>query len=156
MDYITPFLEWLLKSDYIKNNKLFLNAIEAADNNIQIVSQQISRSQDKRFCDGSVLHKVIFTVFDFKSISFNQLVKTMIDRNENVTDLLEAGQIIDYVKEQNKKGIYPDFGDGYEVQEIYTSYASPSTPSIDNALARYSIPIICEVMDYTESSIWQT
>lgn len=71
MNYVSPFVKWLLQSEYIKKNKLFLNAVEAQDSNIQIVTQQIARNEDKRYIDGSVLHKVRFTVFDFKSISFN-------------------------------------------------------------------------------------
>ena len=156
MDYVTPFLKWLLKSDYIRGNRLFLNAVEAKDNNIQIVTQQITRSQDREFVDGSVLHRVMFTVFDFKSISFNQLVKTMVERAENVVDLLEAGQIIDYVEQKNKEKDFPDFGKDFEVQSIYSEYGSPSTPAVDGAmqLAKYSIPIVCEVLDFREC-FWQ-
>lgn len=152
MDYVTPFLKWLLNSDYIRGNKLFLNAVEAKDNNIQIVTQQIMRSQDKEYVDGSVLHRIVFTVFDFKSISFNQLVKTMVENAENVVDLLEAGQIIDYVEQRNKEKDFPDFGKDFEVQRIYSEYGSPSTPSVDGTaqLAKYSIPIVCEVLDLRE------
>lgn len=152
MDYITPFLSWLLKCDYIKENKLFLNAVQAKDNSIQLVTQQISKSQDKHYIDGSTLHRVIFTVFDYKSISFNQLVKTMLDSNENVSDLLEVAKIAEYVEQAEKSGDYPNFGDNFEVQAIYCEYLTPSTPAIDNsispALAKYSIPIICEVLEY--------
>lgn len=152
MDYVTPFLKWLLNSDYIRGNKLFLNAAEAKDNNIQIVTQQITRSQDREYVDGSVLHRIVFTVFDFKSISFNQLVKTMVEHAENVVDLLEAGQIIDYVEQRNKEKDFPDFGKDFEVQRIYSEYGSPSTPSVDGTaqLAKYSIPIVCEVLDLRE------
>lgn len=152
MDYTTPFLKWLLNSDYIRGNKLFLNAAQAKDNNIQIVTQQITRSQDREYVDGSVLRRIVFTVFDFKSISFNQLVKTMFENSENVVDLLEAGQIIDYVERKNKERDFPDFGKDLEVQRIYSEYGSPSTPTVDNTmrLAKYSIPIICEVLDLRE------
>lgn len=152
MDYITPFIQWLLTCPYVRKNKVFANALQAQKDNIQIVTQQISRSQDKRYIDGSVLHRIIFTVFDYKTVSFNQLVKTTVDKNENVVSLLETRQLIDWVAEQRKSGNYPTFGSGYEVQDIYTEYSSPSTPSIDNsttpALARYSLPIICEVLEY--------
>lgn len=147
MDYTSPFIKWLLQSEYIKNNKLFLNTVQAQDNNIQIVTQQIARNEDKRFVDGSVLHKVRFTIFDFKSISFNQLIKNMLDSNENISDLLEVGNINDFISDMDAKGNYPDFGKGYEVQSIYCEYNTPSTPTIDNNLARYSIPVVCEVLE---------
>lgn len=152
MDYITPFIKWLLTCPYVRKNKVFANALQAQKDNIEIVTQQISRSQDKRYIDGSVLHRVVFTVFDYKCISFNQIVKTMVDKNENISALLETRQIIDWIAEQRKNGNYPNFGDSYKVQDIYTEYSSPCTPSIDNSttppLARYSLPIICEVLDY--------
>ena len=148
MNYVSPFVKWLLQSEYIKKNKLFLNAVEAQDSNIQIVTQQIARNEDKRYIDGSVLHKVRFTVFDFKSISFNQLLKTMLDGNENISDLLEVGNINDFVSEMEENGNYPDFGENYEVQTVYCEYTTPSTPTIDNSLAKYSIPIVCEVLEY--------
>lgn len=147
MDYTSPFIKWLLQSEYIKNNKLFLNTVQAQESNIQIVTQQISRNEDKRFVDGSVLHKVRFTIFDFKSISFNQLIKNMLDSNENISDLLEVGNINDFISDMDAKGNYPDFGRGYEVQSIYCEYSTPSTPTIDNNLARYSIPVVCEVLE---------
>lgn len=152
MDYVTPFIKWLLQSDYIKNNKLFLNAVNAEDNSIQLVTQQIARNQDKKYIDGSTLHRVVFTVFDYKSISFNQFVKAMFERNENLSDLLLVNQLIDFVDDMNKKGNFPDFGENFEVQSIYCEYNTPSAPSIDSslspALAKYSIPIICEVLEY--------
>lgn len=154
MDFTTPFIQWLLQSPYFKKNKLFLNAVEAKDNNLQIVTQQISKNQDIEYIDGSVLHRVIFTVFDYKSIQFTQLVKTMLDKNENITDLLEVGNINEFVAQMEKEKNYPDFGDKYEVQKIYCEYLTPSSPSIDSsfspALAKYSIPIICEVLEYAE------
>lgn len=152
MDYITPFIKWLLTCPYVRKNKVFANAMQASKDNIEIVTQQISRSQDKCYIDGSVLHRVVFTVFDYKSISFNQLVKTMVDKNENVANLLETRKLIDWIAEQRKNGKYPDFGRNCVVQDVYTEYSSPSTPSVDNtttpAIARYSLPVICEVLDY--------
>ena len=149
MDFTTPFLEWLITCPSIKNNRLFLNAVEAKDNAIQVVTEQINTNEDENYIDGSVLHRVLFTIFDFKSINFQMLVKTMLENNENVADLLEVGAINDWIVTQNLAKNYPTF-DGWEVQRIYPVYRTPSTPTIDNdnLLARYSIPIVCEVLGY--------
>lgn len=154
MDYVTPFIKWLLQSEYIKKNKLFLNAVQAKDNSKQIVTQQINKNQDIEYIDGSTLHRVIFTVFDYKSINFNQLLKTRLESNENIEDLLEVGNINEFVAKMEKDCNYPDFGKRFEVQKIYCEYLTPSSPTIDSnsspALAKYSIPIICEVLENTE------
>lgn len=146
MDFVTPFIQWLLQSEYIRNNKLFLNAVEAQDNNIQIVTQQVQRT--KEYIDGSYLYQIILTLFDYKSVSFYPLLKTIIDSNENVSDLLTVQKINDFIVDQDNAKSYPNFGDNYEVQRIYPQYVMPSTPAIDNSLAKYSIPIICEVLGY--------
>ena len=156
MDYTTPFVEWLIKNcDYVKNNKLFLNAVTAENNNKQIVTQHIARSEDKHYCDGSVLRKIKFTIFDFQSISFNMLVKNAIDNNENIEGLLSASQIIDFIEQAEKDRNYPLFADGIEVQEMYSEYGSPSTPSIDSnaSLAKYSIPVTVVILDTRDSVI---
>lgn len=146
MDFITPFIKWLLQNDYIKKNKLFLNAVKAEDNSNQIVTQQVQKVSE--YIDGSVLYRVIFIVFGYKSVSYNQLFKTKLDGNENIADMRTIQEVSDFVSEQENRRNYPDFGDGYEVQTIYPQYITPGTPSIDNALAKYSIPIICEVLAY--------
>ena len=73
-DFITPFAKYILQCKSVSENKLFINAVHAQDGVKQLVTSQIDRAQDKEFVDGSVLHKVIFTIFDFRSISFNALV----------------------------------------------------------------------------------
>ena len=151
MDFVTPFIEWLLQSNYIKNNKLFLNAIEAKDNNIQIITQQIAENQVQNYVDGSKSYPITFNICNFKSVSYNQLVKTMIEKDENLTDILDTSQIIEFVKDMEAKGNYPIFADNITVEKIYCQYATPSTPAIDSsfspALAKFTIPIVCEVFE---------
>ncbi len=155
MDYISPFITWLSQSDYIRNNPLFLNALSAKNNNIQIVTQQIATADCIEYVDGSVLKTIIFTVFDYKSISFNQLVATMLNSNENIDKLLQVGNIPDFVVQMNTEGNFPAFGDGIEVQSILPANLTPSTPTIDSSsspsLAKYSIPIVCKFIDYTNA-----
>lgn len=154
MDFISPFIEWLLQSDYIKNNKLFLNAVEASDNNIQIVTQQIAENQITKYVDGSKSYPITFSINNYKSVSYNQLLKSMIPGNENVTDILDTAKIIDFVKDMENKGNYPKFADNITVEKVYCSYNTPSTPTIDSsispALAKFTIPIVCEVFEDAE------
>lgn len=151
MDFVIPFITWLLQSEYIKNNKLFLNAIEAQDNNVQIVTQQIAENQVTRYVDGSKSYPITFNINNYKSISYGQLVKTMLNGNENVSDLLDTSKIIEFVKDMDSKKNYPVFADNITVEKIYCQYNTPSTPTIDSssspALAKFTIPIVCEVFE---------
>lgn len=154
MDYITPFIKWLLQSDYIKSNKLFLNAIEAQDNNVQIVTQQISENLITEYVDGSKKYTITFFINNYKSVSYNQLVKSMIEGNENVTDVLDVQKIIEFVRDMQKQSNYPQFADNITVEKVYCQYKTPSTPAVDSslspALAKFTIPIVCEVFEDAE------
>lgn len=152
MNFVTPFIEWLLQSDYIKNNKLFLNAIEAQSNNVQIVTQQIADNQVKEYIDGSKTYPITFYINNYKPISYNQLVKSMIEGNENVEILFDVQEIIDFVKDMENQGNYPKFADNISVEKVYCKYCTPPTPTVDSsvALAKFSIPIVCEVFEDAE------
>ena len=154
MDYITPFINWLLQSDYIKSNKVFLNAVEAQDNNVQIITQQIADNQIKRYVDGSKSYPITFSINNFKSVSYDQLVKTMIEGNENITDILDVSKIIEFVKEMEQKGNFPNFGNNITVEKVYCQYNMPPTPAIDSsfspALAKFTIPLVFEVFEDAE------
>lgn len=151
MDYITPFIKWLLQSEYVKNNKIFLNAMEAQDNNVQIVTQQIAENQVEHYVDGSKSYPITFSINNFKSVSYNQLVKTMLEGNENVTDILDVSKIIEFVNEMESKDNYPVFADNIIVEKVYCQYNTPSTPAIDSGLspglAKFTIPIVFEVFE---------
>lgn len=154
MDYITPFITWLLQSEYIKNNPLFLNAMQAQDNNVQIITQQISDNKVKTYVDGSKSYPITFFINNFKSISYNQLAKSLITGNENVSDLLEVSKVIEFVKDMESKGNYPKFTENITVERIYCQYKTPSTPTVDSSvsppLAKFTIPIVCEVYEDVE------
>ncbi len=151
MDYITPFIKWLLKSEYIRSNKLFLNAIEAQDDNVQIITQQVAENQITHYVDGSKTYPITFSILNYKSLSYNQLVKTMIENNENLTDLLDVSKIIEFVKEMEAEKDYPVFSENITVEKVYCQYNTPSTPTMDSsfspALAKFTIPIIFEVFE---------
>lgn len=150
MDYTVPFLKWLIKCPDISKNKLFFNAVTANKETKAIITQQVQKSEDVEYIDGSIQHTVRFTLFDYKSIEFNQLVKSKIENNENVSALLETGNLNSWIEQQNKAQFFPDYGSRFEVQEIRPEYLTPSTPSIDTKamIAKYSIPITMVVIEY--------
>lgn len=154
MDLVTPFITWLLKSNYIKNNKLFLNAIQAQDDNLQIITQQVAKNQVKKFVDSSKAYPITFSIVAFKTASYNPLVETKLGADENLSDILDVSKIIEFVKEMNERGDYPDFADNITVESAYCQYNTPPTPAIDGGLnpilAKFVIPIVFEVYEDVE------
>lgn len=140
-----------MQSDYIKNNKLFLNAVQAAENNVQIVTQQIADNQVTEYIDGSKKYPITFFVNNYKVIEYDQLIKTDIPLNRNVEIIFDVQKIIDFVKDMEKQGNYPKFADNIRVEKVYCQYNTPSTPAVDSfftpALAKFTIPIVCEVFE---------
>lgn len=118
---------------------------------MQIVTHQIAQSQVKEYIDGSKRYPITFSIMNYKSVSYNQLVKTKIDGNENVADILDVAQIIEFVKEMDEQGNYPVFANNITVEKIYCQYNTPPTPAVDSgvspALAKFTIPIVCEVYE---------
>lgn len=151
MDFVTPFIAWLLQSEYIKNNKLFFNAVQEHDDAVQIVTQQITDHQITTYIDGSKSYPITFFINNYKSVNYNQLVKSMMEGNENIANLLDVTKIIEFVREMNSSGNYPNFGDNITVEKVYCEYKTPSAPAVDGsispALAKYTIPIVCEVFE---------
>ena len=75
----------------------------------------------------------------------------MVEGNENVTDILDASKIIEFVEEMESKGNYPSFDDKITVEKVYCQYNTPSSPAVDSgmspALAKFTIPIVFEVFE---------
>ena len=154
MDFVTPFIMWLLQSDYIKSNKLFLNAAKAQDNNLQIITQQVAENQIKRYVDGSKSYPITFSIASFKSAAYNPLAQSKVGADENLASLINVSKIIEFVKDMEKKGNYPTFADNITVEKVYCQYNTPPTPAIDSglpsALAKFILPIVFEVYEDAE------
>lgn len=151
MDFTTPFIRWLLQSDYIKENKLFLNAVTAQDSSLQIITQQVAENQIKRYVDGSKSYPISFSIANFKTAAFNSLVKTEESADENLSNILDVSKIIEFVSLMEKSRNYPTFAENITVERVYCQYNTPPTPAIDNnlssALAKFIIPIVFEVFE---------
>ena len=150
MDYTTPFINWLLQSEYVRTNKLFLNAVQAQDNNLQIITQQIPENQVKRYVDGSKTYPITFSIANYKSVSYNQIVKNMIDGNENISSILDVAKIIEFVKQMNDEVNFPKFGEKIRVEKVYCQYNTPPSPTFNGGsspLAKFIIPVVCEVYE---------
>lgn len=160
-------LEFLSDCPVIKDNPLYFNFADAEDNNSQYLTSSTDVSMNKTFVDGSKLRVFTFTLVTFKSISNNAIIKedTEVGENpvvnertvisENVEDMFELQEIIDWVNEQGEEHNYPNFGDRIVVDDMQTSTDTPYFEGVDTgvspALAMYSIAIRIDYIDYTKT-----
>ena len=154
-------INFLNSCQYIASNKVFFNAINAKDNNKEIVTIANEKTLNRRYIDGSVLKRYTFTIIDYKSVAYNALVAsvgTTEYKDENVQDMFDVQSIIDWITAQADLRNYPDFGSNAIIQDMQALTDNPNLNGIDSSvtppLAKYSISIQIEYLD-TSKCIWQ-
>ena len=155
MDKNKKVIEYLLTCPSIYNTPLYFNFINAKNDHTQFVTVSNDKAINQPFIDGSVSKRYDFTLIVFKSVSPNPIVKDGQHSDENIVDISDVQGIIDWIDVQNKARQFPDFGNLCIIDSIGTTTTNPTLNSIDTtvtpALARYSITIRIEYVDYSES-----
>lgn len=150
-------IEYLLQCPAIRDNPLFFNFINAKDDNKQIVTTANDKVINRKFIDGSVQKRFTFTLMDYKSVAYTAIAKVAGYANENVEDMLDTQGIIDWVTEQEVIRNYPDFGTNCVIDSVQALTDNPRLNGVDTsitpALAKYSISIQIDYMDYS-NLIW--
>ena len=144
-------IDWLIQCPAVSSSPLFFNFINAKDDNKQLITQSNDRNIHRPYIDGSVLKRYTFTLIDFKSLTTNAIVKMPGYVNENVDEMLQVQDIIDWINEQADIRNYPDFGEFCIIDELETTSDNPVLNGVDMtvtpALARYSITIRITYLD---------
>lgn len=150
-------IDFLITCPSIKNSPLYFNFINAKNDNKQFVTVANDVSTHQPYIDGSVDKTYTFTVIDFKSISYNQVIKQEGYIDENVDDMAAVQALIDWVNEQDDNQNYPNFGENCIIESMTALTDNPNLDSIDTtmtpALAKYSISIRIEYLD-TSKKLW--
>lgn len=151
-------IEFLVQCPSIASNPLFFNFGTVKTDNKQLVTVTNDINIHRPYIDGSVMKRYTFTIYDYKSISYNAIVKTGDYPDENVEDMLQSQGIIDWITEQAEMGNYPNFGDDIVIDRMVALSDNPALSGVDTSLqptlARYSISIQIDYIDYTKS-IWR-
>ena len=154
MDKNQATIDFLLQCEELRNNPMFFNFITAKEDNKQFVTVANDKSLNKSYIDGSVLRQYTFTIIDYKSVSMNALVTIPGYTNENVEDVLDVQNIIDWITEQADAKNFPNFGEGYIIQSMEALTDNPNLNGIDSstspALAKYSFSIRIQYLDETQ------
>lgn len=150
-------IDFLLNCPQIAYNPVFFNAINAKDNDKQIITQANDVSLNSKYIDGSVLKRYIFTLIDFRSVIYQPLPKVEGYVNENVEEMLDVQSIMDWVNEQADLQNYPNFGEDCIIDSMSTTSDNPNLNGIDTnvtpALAKYSMSIQIDYLD-TSKAVW--
>lgn len=153
MDKNQAVIDFLLQCPQIKENPLFFNFAEAEDNNKQIVTVANDKSVSKEFIDGSVQRLYTFTIIDYRSVTYQAIVKMAGYANENVEEMFDIQKMIEWVSEQAKVRNYPDFGEKCIINNMWAVTDTPNLNGVDTSaqppLAKYSVSVQIEYLDRT-------
>lgn len=149
LNFITTYSE-------IETSPIFINFINAKDNDVQIVTSDNEKSLNRKFVDGSVMKQYTFSIIVTHSITDLAIAKDGIV-GENIDDLADMQAFMDWVNEQGENHNYPDFGSDCVIEEMHTTAENPSLDGINTevspALALYSMEIRIDYIDYSKV-IW--
>lgn len=159
VDKNQAIIDFLLDCPQLMYNSVFFNAINAKDNDKQIITQSNDASLNSKYIDGSVLRRYTFTLIDFRSVIYQPLPKVEGYTSENVEELFDVQSIMDWVNEQADLQNYPDFGEDCIIDSMRTTSDNPNLNGIDTnvtpALAKYSMSIQIDYLD-TSKAVWNS
>lgn len=157
VDKNQAMLDYFLTCTPIYQSTLYFNFANIRDAAKQFVTLSNDININTPYIDGAVRKRYSITITSFTSISNNPIIKVAGYDNENISDLAEVQALMDWIAEQNELSHFPNFGDGYDIEEIRTTSANPRLDSIDAtstpAIARYSFTVQVDYIDNTKV-IW--
>jgi len=154
MDKNQAMIDYLNNCPSIRDNPLFFNFINAKEDNKQLITVANDKALNKPFIDGSVLKRYTLTIIDYKSIAYQAIPKLPGYTDENVEEMFDVQQIMDWVNAQDKAKNFPDFGKDCVVESIETVTDNPNLNGVDSSIspaqAKYSFSIQVKYLDNTE------
>ena len=157
IDKNQAIIDFLLTCPAIQSNPLFFNFLNAKDDNKQLIAQGNEKSMNVRFVDGSERKRFTFTIVDYKSVAYQAIAQLQGYSNENVQEVMEVQEIMDWITDQNEARNYPNFGSDMIIEEMRTLTENPNLNGVDTsvtpALAKYSMSIQIDYID-TSKVLW--
>lgn len=157
MDKNKAVIEYLLNYPAVSGNSLFFNFAEESDNSTQIVTHGDDTILDETYIDGSVMKVFTFTMLIYKAVTYNPIVKVDNLVDENVADVSDIQELIDWLVTQNKNKVFPNFGTSCIIDSVEPTTNRPTLRGVNNEvqppLAQYQVVIRITYLD-TSNKIW--
>lgn len=151
-------INYIITCPTILNSPLYFNFINAKDNTNQVFTESTDTYTNRNYVDGSVEKLYTFTILTFKSAADVAVVKMVGYENENLSDMSDVQNLIEWIKEQNEARNFPDFGEDCIIDSIETTTEEPKFEGIDEQisppLAVYSTSIQIKYIDISKR-LWR-
>lgn len=156
MDKNKATLDFLATYSGMATSPIFVNFMNAKDDDVQFLTASNDVATQRPFIDGSVMKQYTFSLIITKTVTDMPIAKDIMT-NENIDDIADIQKFMDWVNEQGENNIFPDFGELCEIEKMYTTSESPDLTGINTevspALALYSMEIRIDYIDYSKV-IW--
>lgn len=156
MDKNKATLDFLATYSGMATSPIFVNFMNAKDDDVQFLTASNEKALNQTFIDGSVMKQYTFSLIITKSITDMPIAKDIMT-NENIEDIADLQNFMDWVNEQGENHIFPDFGEDCVIEEMHTTSENPDLTGINTevspALALYSMEIRIDYIDYSKV-IW--
>ena len=156
MDKNKAILDFIAVYPGISTSPVFVNFMNATDDDIQFITSSNDKTLNQKFIDGSVMKQYTFSLVITKTITDLAIAKDEII-GENIDDLADIQAFMDWINEQGENRNYPNFGSDCVIEEMHTTAENPSLDGINTkvspALALYSMEIRIDYIDYSKV-IW--
>lgn len=151
-------VDYIITCPTILNSPLYFNFINAKNDTNQFFTNSTDSYTNRNYVDGSVEKIYTFTILTFKSAADTAVVKMSGYENENLSDMSDVQNLIEWIKEQNEARNFPDFGEDCIIDSIETTTEEPKFEGIDEQisppLAVYSTSIQIKYIDIS-TRLWR-
>ena len=151
-------IDYIITCPTILNSPLYLNFINEKNDTNQFFTNSTDSYTNRSYVDGSVEKIYTFTILTFKSAADTAVVKMSGYENENLSDMSDVQNLIEWITEQNRLRNFPDFGEDCIIDSIETTTEEPKFDGIDDQvsppLAVYSTSIQIKYIDISDK-IWR-
>lgn len=157
VDKNQALIEYLIQCPTISKNSLFFNFAEETDNINQVMTHGDDTALDEPYIDGTVLKRYTFTMYIYKAVAYNPVVKSSGYIDENVAEVSDIQELIDWIVEQNENKVFPNFGESCIIESVEPNTNRPTLNGINASaqppLAQYQVVITITYLD-TSKKIW--
>ncbi len=151
-------VDYIITCPTILNSPLYFNFINAKNDTNQFFTNSTDSYTNRNYVDGSVEKIYTFTILTFKSAADTAVVKMSGYENENLSDMSDVQNLIEWITEQNKLRNFPDFGEDCIIDSIETTTEEPKFEGINDQvsppLAVYSTSIQIKYIDIS-NQLWR-
>lgn len=131
-DKNTAILNWLFQCEEIKD---IFCLVGKAENNNTVFVPDVSEEWTKEFNDGTGEKELTFTLITYKDIT------TEPNTNDNAVIQFDVEKIMEWIKEQNKIGNYPEFADNEIIFDIEVLENMPNVAGVDEKTAKFMFAV---------------